>query len=58
MLHSKFGANWSNRLGRVIAKWAWPTPRNLAVMREHVDVRYNIVRQIMWELWAKNYFTC
>ena len=43
---------------KVIAKWAWPTPHNLAVFREHVDIRFNNVQHIMWELWAKNSFTC
>ena len=59
MLHPKFGANWSNRLGGVrksrfficrdfangkfLRKWAWPTLHNLAELTEHVDIRFNNV---------------
>ena len=67
MLHAKFGANRSNRLGRVQIstfficsnfvngklprKEAWLTPHNSAEFREHVDIT---MWDIMWELCAKN----
>lgn len=72
MLHAKFGANQSNRLGgvrkstfficgdlangKLPRKWAWLTSHNSAEFREHVNRRFNNVRHIMWELLAKNAF--
>ena len=68
MLHAKFGANRSNCLRGVLKstfficpdfvkeklqrKWVWPTPHNTAQLREHVDLTFNNVQHIMWELWA------
>ena len=58
MLHAQFGANWSNCLGgvrksrfficrefangKLLRKWAGPTPHNSAELREHVDVRLTL----------------
>ena len=66
MLHAKFGANHSNCLGgvrksrfficrdfvngKVMRKWAWPTPNNSAECREHIGMRFNNVQHIQWEL--------
>ena len=35
-----------------------PTPHTSAELKEHVDLRFNNVQHIMWELWAKKTFTC
>ena len=59
MLHARLGANWSNRLGgvrksmffivcnfangKILQKWAWPTPNNSAAFREHKGMRFNNV---------------
>ena len=72
MLHAKFGANRSNCLGgvqksaffiypdfvngKLQRKLAWPIPHNSAQFREQVDVAFNNVLHIMWDLWAKNAF--
>ena len=72
MLPAKFGANWSNCLGgvwkskfyicgdfsngKIPQKLAWPTPHNSAELREHVDIGFNNVQHVMWELWAKSAF--
>ena len=72
MLHSKFGANRSNRLGgvrksrffvvcnfmngKLLWKWVWPTSHNSAQFCEHVDMRFEKVWHVMWDLWAKNAF--
>ena len=69
MLHANFGANQSNCLGgvrksrfiicrdvqngKLLQKWAGPTPHNSSEFREHVDIRFNNVQHIMWDLWAQ-----
>ena len=66
MLHAKFGANWSNRLGgvrksrffivcnfangKLLQKWVWPTPNNSAKFREYIDMRIYNAQHIKWEL--------
>ena len=73
MIHTKFGANWSNHQGgvrnsrfficrdfangKLLQKWVRPTSHNSAELREHGEISFNNVRHIMWEFWAKNALT-
>ena len=63
MLHANIGANFLGGVrkstffichnfvnGKLLQKWAWPTPNNSAKFREYIDMRINNVQQIKWEL--------
>ena len=36
--------------GKLLQKWAFPTPNNSAKFREYIDMRINNVQHIKWEL--------